>query len=272
MRRSIITLGFVTAVFLAMPLPSSAANLPQIIPSCDETVYIVTVLKDGATSQQRMSPEQYDVARQKDPVNTKLNGYTTNKNCDFNDMLMLFMNLFNWGLYILSVLALFFLFLGGGTLLLSGGSEERIRTGKMILVNTVIGLGIALGSWTIVNVSIGALTSQDGTLNFLAQNQPWFRTTMNAQYQKCAAVPEYPCKGGEGEEVVREVQELLYDGGCYSSPDTKAKEVDGSFGPKTLAAWQLWQQANSTAQAPVPVSFTLQGYENFGVACRDVVP
>lgn len=260
MRTITASLALAAVLTFGVPPIASAANLPRIIPSCDETIYLV----NGTT---RMTPEEYDAARAANPSSVKLTGYTTNKNCDFNDMLLLFMNLFNWGLYILSVLALFFLFLGGGTLLLSGGSEERIRTGKMILTNTVIGLGIALGSWTIVNVSIGALTAQDGTLDFLAQNQPWFRTSINAEYAECATPPEYPCKGGDGAEVVKTVQELLYDAGCYSAPGTKQQETDGSFGPKTLAAWRLWQQANEQPETSV-----LKDYGDFGVSCRDVVP
>ena len=154
--------------------------------------------------------------------------YTLTSNCGFNEFLELFVNLFNWGLYVLSILALFFFFLGGGTLLLSGGSEERVRAGKAILVNTVIGLIIALSSWVIVNLTMNALLPEGQKVNGIAvlyNNQPWFRIGTSNAYVQCDDPPTSPCKNSNR---VRDVQKQLIASFCYT--DNSASQVDGNFG------------------------------------------
>jgi hypothetical protein len=276
MRSFLLTLC--TAILLLAGAPHAhAANLPSsILPSCDETRYIIQSksgsavgtngpLPPGATIE--IAPEQFDKAPYL-KADWQVVDYTTTKNCGFDDFLQVFVNLFNWGLYVLSILALFFFFLGGGTLLLSGGSEERVRTGKAILVNTVIGIGITLGSWVIVNLTVNTLLPEDSAyhkngIGWLTQSQPWFRINSADQFVDCSDPPSYPCKNGAGGSTVRDVQGLLYDKGCYTNPGTRTEEVDGSFGQKTLTAWNVWQQWNS--QSPTTV---LEGYQNFTVPCN----
>ncbi|MFA6588434.1 MAG: hypothetical protein WCT08_05190 [Patescibacteria group bacterium] len=247
--------------------PVQAANLPTIIPECDQTMYIIQQKTQadfiGPAGLITIPAEQYGTATY--PVDLwEITNYTTNKNCDLDDFLGLFVNLFSWGLYILSALAVFFFFLGGGTLLLSGGSEERIRTGKMILTNTVIGLFVALGSWLIVNVAVIALTgNQKNGVGYIIENQPWFKINTTSNYKGCGTPPEYPCKNGNSGAVVI-AQTYLYEAGCYNASKPKNQVVDGIFGPETLQALHLLQTVNSK-----PSSNTLDGVDsaNYPVAC-----
>ncbi len=272
MRRIILTFGIASALFLfAVPPRAHAANLPpSILPSCDETRYVIQSkdtssvgdygpLQIGRTVE--ISPEQFDTAAYP-KADWEVVNYTTTKNCGFNDMLQLFVNLFNWGLYVLSILALFFFFLGGGTLLLSGGSEERVRTGKAILVNTVIGLGIALSSWVIVNLTMNALLPEGQKQSSgaaLLNNQPWFSIGGVSGVETCGLQPTYPCKNSS---VVRQVQERMLNVQCYVNPGPRSEVVDGNFGPKTREAWHNWQRANGKAETD-----TIVGWEELALPC-----
>ncbi len=51
---------------------------------------------------------------------------------------------------------LFFL-VGGIMMVAAGGSEERYKKGKTILVNTLIGVVIVLAAWVVINTLITAL-------------------------------------------------------------------------------------------------------------------
>jgi hypothetical protein len=259
---SIITLGLLVFV-----KPTQAANLPQIIPDCDQTMYRLQ-LKPGAAmvleSNPKISANSWGTGSYTE-TNYEIIGYTTSSNCSLNDFLQLFINLFSWGIYIISTLAVFFFFLGGGTLLLSGGSEERIRSGKMILTNTVLGLLVALGSWLIVNVAVIALTGkQSNGIGFVIDNQPWFKTDASSSYEQCTDPPEYPCKSGPGRDTVINAQTYLYDAGCYDKPKPKNQEVDGVLGPTTLEAFHLLETANSK-----PQTYTLTGVspDNYPMTC-----
>jgi len=271
MRRLLFTLCIASSLFFAVP-PAHAANLPpSILPSCDVTKYVIQSksgspegpfgpMQPGGTIE--IFPEEFGVAPYL-KADWEVVDYTLSENCGFDDFLKLFVNLFNWGLYVLSILALFFFFLGGGTLLLSGGSEERIRTGKAILVNTVIGLGIALSSWVIVNLTMNALLpegqkQQAGAA--LINSQPWFRIGSSTKFEPCGDVPKYPCAGGNG--IVQQIQESLLNAQCYFNPGPRSEVVDGNFGDKTLEAWHNWQRANSKPETDV-----LSGYENDWFPC-----
>lgn len=246
MRRFLTLTIIASALFLTLPLRVQAANLaPSILPKCDQTKYVIQSKSGSPAGTIEIFPEEFDK-----PTYLKADwevvDYTVDKNCGFNDMLQLFVNLFNWGLYVLSILALFFFFLGGGTLLLSGGSEERVRTGKAILVNTVIGLSIALSSWVIVNLAINALLPEDSIyhkdgIGALVANQPWFRVGTSDAWNTCSDPPQYPCKNSQR---VRDVQEALLNAQCYVNPGPRSEVIDGNFGPLTREAWHLWQAAN----------------------------
>jgi hypothetical protein len=271
MRRFLVALSIASVLLTVAPLRTYAANLHPILPECDQSMYEIQNKSTGVKKE--ISAELYDTAGTNGVVlypkaDWAVVNYTTSKACGFDDFLKLFVNLFNWGLYVLSVLALFFFFLGGGTLMLSGGSEERVRTGKAILVNTVIGLAIALSSWVIVNLTINVLRPEGQKMNGIAvlfNNQPWFRVDASNAYVTCTDPPAYPCKSGKSSRV-GEVQAKLVEGLCYS--DNTASQVDGGFGPDTRDAWHRWQIANGVS-APTD---TLEGYEGFSNPCIVIPP
>ncbi|MEK7631430.1 MAG: hypothetical protein AAB445_00990 [Patescibacteria group bacterium] len=277
MQKKFFILAFLTLAIITLPRPVHAlANLPpSILPECDETRYKIQskgdvgiVGPEGPALGQLntlVSPEEYGEGKKYTPQEFNLVGYSTNRNCTLNDFLQLFVNLFNWMLYIISILGLAMLFVGGGTLLMSGGSEERVRSGKAIITNTVIGIAIALGSWLIINTVYVTLLPEGSTKNGIAillDNQPWFRTAGSKGYATCFEPPQSLCKGGAGGEIVKAVQGILYDAGCYNNPGPRAEEVDGSYGPRTLAAWNLYQSVNSTNPTD-----TISGYEGYTIPC-----
>lgn len=279
MRKYILATLLILGACTAFPRPTHAlANLPQIIPDCDQTRYEVQA-KDATASapgvvgpieqgyKVLIPPEQFGPGKPYTDTEWNLVRYTTSGNCTLNDFMQLFVNLFGWMLYIISILAVVMFFVGGGTLLTSGGSEERVRTGKAILTNTVIGIAIALGSWLIINTVYIALLPENSTRNgvaYLLDNQPWFRTSTSKNTPACSEPPQYPCKGGTGSSTVLRVQDLLYSNRCYADGGTREQEVDGAFGPRTLAAWKMWQQLNGAT-----TSNTLQGYEDFFITCSE---
>jgi len=255
-------LPIILLAFLIFAKPAQAANLPQILPDCDKTMYKLQekIVGSGPPQYKEILAEEYGTAQYPEDK-WDITGYTTSGNCKLNDFLQLFINLFSWGLYIISALAVFFFFLGGGTLLLSGGSEERVRVGKMILTNTVIGLFIALGSWLIVNVAVIALTGkQTNGIGFIIDNQPWFKTDVSTSYPDCTDPPEYPCKGGAGRSAVIEAQTALLYAGCYTNPKPNNQEVDGSFGPRTLEALHNLQIANGQSLTNSLAGIDLNNY------------
>jgi hypothetical protein len=71
-------------------------------------------------------------------------------NYSLNDMLALGVNVANWILGVVGALALLFFVYGGFVFILSGGSEEKVREGKTVLMNAIIGLVIVFASYLIV--------------------------------------------------------------------------------------------------------------------------
>ena len=67
-------------------------------------------------------------------------------------------NIINFLIFGLAVPLTIILFIWAGVLLLtSGGSEERIKTGKKVFTNTVIGIVIVFTSWLIIDTAIKRL-------------------------------------------------------------------------------------------------------------------
>ncbi|MBI2075178.1 MAG: hypothetical protein HYZ07_00530 [Candidatus Harrisonbacteria bacterium] len=82
--------------------------------------------------------------------------------CSICDLVKLANNVIGWLTRFSFALAIIAVAVGGYFLLVSGGSEERVKKGKQIITSAVIGLFIVLAAWAIVNtvlqVIIGART------------------------------------------------------------------------------------------------------------------
>lgn len=98
-------------------------------------------------------------------------------NCGLCDFLIGFANIATWLLSILGSVALLFFIYGGVVWLTAAGNEEKIKSGRSILVNTVVGVVIVMASWAIINFTIislvGAPTPTQPAKIF--STQPWYQ-------------------------------------------------------------------------------------------------
>lgn len=96
--------------------------------------------------------------------------------CGFNDFILLGVNLTKLILSIVGSLALLFFIYGGIMFLLAGGKSDMIEKGKKIITNAIIGVGLVLGAWIIVNFAIAALTGTKISEVKIFGTQDWWVT------------------------------------------------------------------------------------------------
>lgn len=203
----------ITAVStLLLPHLASAQRLfPSIVPSCDQTLEF-----------------------------TGGNTYQTNRQCDFSDFIQLFVNLFDWGLAVLSILSITFFIIGGLLLLLSGGNENRVKSGKAILTNTVLGIAIVLCSWLIINSVIGFLVGSGNLKDVQVFGKLWWGVpTCASKYSDACSKNNLHLGCGDTKTTyVSELQRKLNAAnGCQEI------SIDGCFGPETEKAVQAFNVA-----------------------------
>ncbi|MBT6756764.1 MAG: hypothetical protein HOA84_00240 [Candidatus Jacksonbacteria bacterium] len=85
----------------------------------------------------------------------------TDGSCQPCDIIQLVANIIDLLIGALGVVLLIMFVVGGITLLLSQGNSDKISKGTGTMKNAVIGAIIVMLAWTIVNVTIGALTGAD---------------------------------------------------------------------------------------------------------------
>lgn len=85
--------------------------------------------------------------------------------CDFCDGLIVVRNVTVMLIWFSGIAALIMIAVGALLMMFAAGSEERFAKGKTAMLNALIGLGIALGAWLVVNF----------VLHFLSGNPdlPW---------------------------------------------------------------------------------------------------
>jgi len=207
-------LMLITSIGLLLTFPhgADARLFPQITPDCDQNL---------------------------ENVNDTLI-IPAEKRCNLNTLVQLFVNLFDWGLAILSIVSIVFFIIGGAYLLISAGNEQRVQTGKSILVNTSLGIGIALSSWLIINTVIGLLVGNGTFANVQVFGKNWWgvNSCTNEFNQICQQYNlSYGC-GDISSFYVSELQRKLRDAGCLNvSPN-------GCFGDDTVAAVNTFNEAN----------------------------
>lgn len=90
--------------------------------------------------------------------------YDERKPCSICHLYILTGNLINFVIYNIAIpLAALMFLLAGVYLIFSGGSEERIKTGRTIFQNTVIALVIVFCSWVFLNTLFQTLVSKNFT-------------------------------------------------------------------------------------------------------------
>lgn len=82
----------------------------------------------------------------------------TNGSCQPCDIIELVAHIIDLLIGVLGIALLIMFVIGGITLLLSQGNSDKISKGTGTMKNAVIGAIIVMLAWTIVNITIGALT------------------------------------------------------------------------------------------------------------------
>ena len=80
--------------------------------------------------------------------------------CTFCDALKVISNIINSLMFIVFPLAILMIVYGAIRLMMAGGSDEAVKTGKDAVTNAVIGIVIALASWIIINEVLHILTGR----------------------------------------------------------------------------------------------------------------
>ena len=145
MRRAILSILLLVGISTA--LPANAGFLPD----CDQTVY--NIQRKNPSVQiiyYKITPERFE---EKYPPNERGNiavEITVNRACGIDDFIQLFINLANWGLSILAIIATLLYIWGGFSFLIAGGREEHIKEGKEIIVGTSTGILVVLTAYLLV--------------------------------------------------------------------------------------------------------------------------
>lgn len=95
-------------------------------------------------------------------VNTSLNinGYGR------NDPETIVVNLINWTLGILALIAVVLFLVGGFKVLTSAGNEEKAEGGKKVIISAIIGLLIVMAAWGISLYAVSILAGVTGTSTY----------------------------------------------------------------------------------------------------------
>ncbi len=97
-------------------------------------------------------------------------------NCTVCDLFALLGNITNFILKdVMPPLAGLFFLVGGIMMVAAGGSEERFKKGKTILVNTLIGVVIVLAAWIVINTLITALGQSFGAGSASYNPADWWK-------------------------------------------------------------------------------------------------
>ncbi len=75
---------------------------------------------------------------------------------------VLLVNLVNWILGLLGIIAVAMIILGGFQWLISGGNDESVATAKKTIGNAVVGIVIILLAWAVVHFTIGTIQNASG--------------------------------------------------------------------------------------------------------------
>ena len=137
----ITTITFSSILFLAFPFVTEARGL---VSSDDDPLIPLCAITDGS--------------------------------CQPCDIIQLVANIIDLLIGALGVVLLIMFVVGGITLLLSQGNSDKISKGTGTMKNAVIGAIIVMLAWTIVNITIAALTGQslsDKTASLFGNETEW---------------------------------------------------------------------------------------------------
>lgn len=98
---------------------------------------------------------------------------TETGNCTPCDFLQIFVNASNILVGLSGTFAVLMFIYGGIVMITAYGNDSRITWGKNIIIATVIGIGIVLFSWSIINILIGSLFGSTNP-SLPTTNLPWY--------------------------------------------------------------------------------------------------
>ena len=135
----VVCLALLTTVVALKPGRVYAANSIIELVNCD-----VTDPSTGKIKQICSDPN--------DPATCQ------SQTCGVADFVNLFVYLAQWGLIILSVLAVLMFVWGGFQFVTAGGRASKVDEGKRIVGGTIIGIMIALSAYVIINFAVTSIT------------------------------------------------------------------------------------------------------------------
>ena len=101
--------------------------------------------------------------------------------CSICDLGTLVINVTNFLIYNIAIpLAGLMILVGGLMIMMGSASEERVKVGKKILTNAVIGTVIVFIAWILVDTVIKVLTGSYSQRNFFGTFGPWNRIPSGA--------------------------------------------------------------------------------------------
>lgn len=96
--------------------------------------------------------------------------------CSICDLGILTINVTNFLIKKIAIpLAGLMILVGGLMIMIGSASEERVKVGKKILTNAIIGVIIVFMSWILVDTAIKVLTGSYAQRNFFGTFGPWNR-------------------------------------------------------------------------------------------------
>lgn len=117
---------------------------------------------------------------------------TENGDCSLCDFIGLFINFGSLILEWLGILAVFLFIIGGVIIIISAGNAERLKRGRQILVGTLIGSTLVVGSWLLVNFVLAGLLNVDFSKVDLfpdtsGNGQEWYKFACTPTYAVCTS-------------------------------------------------------------------------------------
>lgn len=213
MKRAVLA----TAVLLLLIASPLAAQERGFLPNCERTV----VGPDGSIS--------------------------TNRQCELEDFIQIFINLADWGLSVIAVTTLFFFAWGAFDWIVAGGRQTWVDSGKKKMVGATIGLLVVLTAWVFVGFYVGALTGNFEGYVFPGKDSQrlWF-----GQQGSCKETYTQDCKvetgirNGCGDPQTTEFGDIAQIQLRLQKHQCEVGGVDGCYGDQTEQAVKDWQLAN----------------------------
>jgi hypothetical protein len=130
----------------------------------------ITLLLPFSVSAQEFALPKFPIVpcgqRQDDPDTPDIH---ENQKCTLCHFFVMAKNIIDLLLAFIILIAPVFIAIGGLTILLAAGKPDRIDRGKRIISSAIIGVVIALISWTVLGMLFNALVGTDGLFPW-----PWY--------------------------------------------------------------------------------------------------